>query len=338
MKKTAYIVTTIQYPTPALRELNKLAREQEADMIIAGDKKTPADFQLEGAWYLSPPDQKKLYPELAEALPWNHYSRKNLAYLAAISAGAGIIRETDDDNAPMPDYAFLRKEKYYVRTIQSDDSWINIYQAFTSTTIWPRGFSLKQASRKDSHPYSIGNPEPQEGLILQGLTDGHPDIDALYRLVNGNLRIRFSPDKMIKLQPGQWCPFNSQNTLFESPVFPLLYLPSGCSIRLTDIWRSFVAQRCLWEMNEGVVFHYSTMIQERNEHDFYKDFQDEMPGYLLHDDLVETLASLSLSNDLIQNLMNCYKAMVTKGFVPKSELNILDRWLNELVKIWKPEK
>jgi hypothetical protein len=34
---------------------------------------------------------------------------------------------------------------------------------------------------------------------------------------------------------------------------PLLYLPSHCCFRMTDIWRSFIAQRCLWELGHWVV-------------------------------------------------------------------------------------
>jgi len=32
----------------------------------------------------------------------------------------------------------------------------------------------------------------------------------------------------------------------------LMYLPIKASFRMTDIYRSFVAQRCLWELGEGV--------------------------------------------------------------------------------------
>lgn len=338
MNKTAYIVTTIQNPTPALNTLHDLAMESGAKLVIAGDMKTPADFHLKGAEYLSPRVQQEKFPALAQALPWNHYTRKNLAYLAAVAEGTETIRETDDDNTPMPVFTSLPKEEYPVCRIDRNDTWINIYQAYTPEPVWPRGYSLKQASSHNPEPYPLSSPVMEKGLILQGLVDGHPDIDALYRIVKGNIRIHFGQQLMIKLRPGQWCPFNSQNTLFEYPVFPLLYLPSGCTFRLTDIWRSFVAQRCLWEMGEGVVFHYPTMVQDRNEHDFYKDFVEEMPGYQLHDSLVETLAALSLGPNLMQNVLSCYKALVSGGFLPAGELNILDLWLNELSKIWNWDK
>jgi hypothetical protein len=43
-----------------------------------------------------------------------------------------------------------------------------------------------------------------------------------------------------------------------------------------DIWRSYWAQRLLWEMGSSVMFVSGTVDQVRNAHDYVKDFQDEM--------------------------------------------------------------
>ena len=47
---------------------------------------------------------------------------------------------------------------------------------------------------------------------------------------------------------------------------------------MTDIWRSFVAQRIAWTNNWSVLFDEPTVWQERNEHDLMRDFRDEVPG------------------------------------------------------------
>src|ERR1700691_4694073 len=78
---------------------------------------------------------------------------------------------------------------------------------------------------------------------------------------------------------GACCPFNSQNTTWFKEAFPLLYLPYYCSFRMTDIWRSFVAQRIAWTCGWPVLFHQSTMRQERNDHNLMNDFRDEISGY-----------------------------------------------------------
>jgi hypothetical protein len=72
-------------------------------IIIVGDRKTPADFDLPGADYLSVERQHDLFGELASIIPLNHYARKNLGYLYAMRQGAELIAETDDDNIPYPD-------------------------------------------------------------------------------------------------------------------------------------------------------------------------------------------------------------------------------------------
>ena len=91
---------------------------------------------------------------------------------------------------------------------------------------------------------------------------------------------------------GAWCPFNSQNTTFFRKVFPLLYLPAHCSFRMTDIWRSFVAQRILHHLGHPVLFHEATVWQERNDHCLHRDFLDEVPGYQNNHAIREALIRL----------------------------------------------
>lgn len=78
--------------------------------------------------------------------------------------------------------------------------------------------------------------------IQQGLADNNPDVDAIYRLILPFPTI-FRKGRKVALGNNSWSPFNSQNTTWWKKAFPLLYLPSYCSFRMTDIWRSFVAQR-----------------------------------------------------------------------------------------------
>jgi hypothetical protein len=109
----------------------------------------------------------------------------------------------------------------------------------------------------------------------------------------------------------------------------LLYLPSYCSFRMTDIWRSFIAQRCLWELGQGVVFHAAEVVQERNQHDLMRDFSDEVPGYRRNRELARRLQDLSLQpgrGAVTDNLRRCYDALVAAEFFPATELELLDAW------------
>jgi hypothetical protein len=164
------------------------------------------------------------------------------------------------------------------------------------------------------------------------LADGSPDVDAIWRLVLGK-PFRFQSGPSIALMSGVWCPFNSQSTWWWPEAYPLLYLPSFCTFRMTDIWRSFVAQRCLWELDLGVVFHAPEVIQERNEHDLMRDFGDEIPGYQLNRRIVKILEDLSLqpgAEAVGDNLWTCYATLIQEGIFPDKEMPLVDAWLDDL--------
>ena len=127
-----------------------------------------------------------------------------------------------------------------------------MYRYFSDANIWPRGLPLDAIN--DEIPEWAQLPEMQADCpIQQGMADENPDVDAVYRLVL-SLPINFRRDRRIALGRGAWCPFNSQNTTWFREAFPLLYLPAYCSFRMTDIWRSFIAQRIAWECGWSVLF------------------------------------------------------------------------------------
>ena len=135
------------------------------------------------------------------------------------------------------------------------------------------------------------------------------------------------------LAPGQWCPFNTQTTWWWPAAYPLLYVPSYCSFRMCDIWKSFVAQRCLWELGTGVVFHPPEVIQERNPHNLTRDFEDEVPGYLQNHELAGLLETVPLEGDVVNvssNLRRCYAALVESGIFPEKELLLVDAWIHDV--------
>lgn len=105
---------------------------------------------------------------------------------------------------------------------------------------------------------------------------------------------------------------------------------------MTDIWRSFVAQRCLWELGTGVVFHSPDMVQDRNEHKLMRDFEQEVPGYLGNERLCDVLAASALSASpaaVADNLFSCYRVLVREGFLPDSELPLVEAWLEDIGRV-----
>jgi hypothetical protein len=334
MLKTSFVsvITTIQQPTAFVSSLAEHLHRNEGTLVVVGDAKGPAAFDLPGVDFLSLQRQIDSPYSLARLLPTSHYARKNVGYLHAIASGALCIYETDDDNTPLP--AWSVRDKSVIAAEISHKGWVNAYCFFTEERIWPRGFPLDEIATSFSIPIGAGNSVSLDAPIQQGLADNSPDVDAVWRLVMDK-PFRFRQSISIHLKSGSWCPFNSQSTWWWPEAYPLMYLPSYCSFRMTDIWRSFIAQRCLWEMGYGVVFHAPEVVQERNPHNLMKDFMDEIPGYTRNKELVAILEGLSLRGGIDSsgdNMLRCYEALVKAGFFPEKELELVRVWLTDLQK------
>jgi hypothetical protein len=324
------VITTIQAPTPAVIELVERLQPLAATLLIIGDRKGPSAYPTAGTRFLSLADQLDTEFSLARLLPTGHYSRKNIGYLVAIADRAECLYETDDDNAPLPSWR-PRKAIASAGTIDAP-GWCNVYRCFSEDRIWPRGLPLDALAISFTSRPHAADARSERSAIQQGLANGSPDVDAVWRLVLDR-PFDFDDAASVRLAPGTWCPFNSQSTWWWPEAFPLLYLPSYCSFRMTDIWRSFIAQRCLWELGQGVVFHAAEVHQERNEHDLMRDFNDEVPGYQRNRELVEVLESLRLrtGNEAVaENLRVCYDALIAAGFFDQREGALVAAWCEGL--------
>lgn len=328
MNQQAMILTTINPPTKAVLELSE--NSANWPLIVVGDKKTPEDWSVPGAQFISAHDQVNSKSLLAKSLPWNHYCRKNLGYLAAVAQGATMIAETDDDNHPTGWPYAIPDERLDARLL-SVDGWANIYSYFTDAVIWPRGLPLPQINRVLPDWDELTSSTKKIG-VHQFLAAGDPDVDAIYRLTVGRSDHVFL-ERTVILDKGTMVPFNSQCTIWSEEAFPLLYLPSHVSFRMTDIWRSFVAQVCLWAVGSHVAYHGRGVYQERNEHDLQRDFLQEVIGYERNDEIYKVLMDVDLSSDTAQtgaNLRKCYEALHSIGIVNAAELDLVNAWLADL--------
>ncbi|MDX6451504.1 MAG: hypothetical protein QOH16_1553 [Gaiellaceae bacterium] len=319
------VITSIFEPSEAVRRFGELAGWR---LVVVGDRKSPPTWSWPGVEYLSPEQQPGLGYRLSEALPWNHYARKMLGYLWALERGATVIVDTDDDNLPKSDWSFPPFDGNFAEA--AGPRFYNAYRRFTDAFIWPRGYPLRLL-KDDSQPaLTVG---PQQVGVWQGLADGDPDVDAIYRLVVGE-PLTFSNEEPVVLGPGTVCPFNSQNTSFRPEVFALMYLPAFVTFRFTDILRSLVAQPILWAAGYRVGFVSATVTQERNAHDLLEDFGSEVPMYLQTERVVDLASSVVSANRSVEeNLRVVYGALAEEGIVENAELDLLDVWLGDLAAI-----
>lgn len=301
--------------------------------ILIGDTKSPSDFSLDACAFFDVSAQFESGLAFARLCPTRHYARKNVGYLLAIRDGAQLIVETDDDNAPLDSFFAERVRRQRVHVASTAD-WLNVYRYFSDARIWPRGLPLERIN-SDLPPFD-GLPAAEADCpIQQGLANANPDVDAIYRLVLP-LPQDFRADRRVALAPGTWCPFNSQNTTWWPDAYPLLYLPAYCSFRMTDIWRSFVAQRIAGANGWHVLFHEPTVWQDRNKHDLMRDFADELPGYLNNERIRRTLCDLPIAPGkwaIADNLRLCYQALVKLDLIGEGELPLLEAWLGDLAAI-----
>ncbi len=300
--RPALVVTSINAPNRVLAALAEGSRARGRRFVVIGDVPSPADFQLEGCDFYGLDAQYETGFRFARACPVRHYEE-----------------------------FWQERERRVSAPSLEGAGWVNVYRYFSEANIWPRGLPLERV-RERVPSFEALSVKDLDCPIQQGLADENPDVDAVYRLVE-ELPQSFRRDRRVALGAGAWCPFNSQNTTWWADAFPLLYLPAYCSFRMTDIWRSFVAQRVAWEQGWGVLFHEPTVRQERNEHNLMRDFRDEVPGYLHNAAICEALAELNLEpgvEALGENLLVCYEKLVGMSLVGREELPLLSAWLEDL--------
>lgn len=320
--KKFIVITSIFKPTEAIEKFSAL---KDHHLVVVGDKKTPADWHYDNCTYLNTDAQIALSSSLANAIPYNHYGRKMTGYVYAMQQGADIIIDTDDDNIPYTGWSFPSFDGNFLSS-KNDLGWVNIYHHFSEQLIWPRGLPLRNINdSRDKLQWQKEKTNQRIG-IWQGLADEDPDVDAIYRLTS-NTPCIFQKKEPVVLEKGTVCPFNSQNTAIQKELFPLLFLPSFVTFRFTDILRGIIAQPVLWQHGFRLGFTEATVVQKRNEHDYFKDFESEVPMYLHTEKSLEAVRKAISNVSVADNLYNAYEALLKINVVEEREMNVLKEWL-----------
>ena len=122
MKTTFTVITSIADATDAVRAF---AARSDMQVVVVGDRKSPAQWTCPDAAFLSVQDQEALPFSLCTLLPYNHYCRKMSGYLWAMQRGAEVIYDTDDDNLPKAGWAIQPFQGTY-RTSPPDRGFVNV--------------------------------------------------------------------------------------------------------------------------------------------------------------------------------------------------------------------
>jgi STELLO glycosyltransferases len=101
----------------------------------------------------------------------------------------------------------------------------------------------------------------------------------------------------------------------------------GCG-RVTDIWRSYFAQRLLWEVGGQLVFLPPSVFHVRNPHNLAMDFAEEVKLYTEADRLVTFLRDWKpRSRTLPEMAMELAKGMAVETFWADSDAELVSAWV-----------
>jgi len=285
--KKVIITTTIRYPTEALKKFSKL---DEWQLIVIGDLKTPEDFNLENALYVSPKMQEEYDKELSDAIGWNSIQRRNFGLLWAHDMGANIIATIDDDNIPYDCWGenLLIGKNIEVTVYHTDSEAFDPVGCAGYPQLWHRGFPLELLSSRD---YSKKEMRKIKVDIQADFWDEDPDIDAICRL-QFNPKCYFD-EKYFPFTSTVFTPFNSQNTFLHNNVLKDYFLFPHIG-RMDDIWAAYYTQ----STGHKIIFNKPSVKQVRNKHDLIEDMKLEYIGYENNLKLISDLKSSS------QNILN----------------------------------
>ncbi|XP_067670319.1 uncharacterized protein [Haliotis asinina] len=176
----------------------------------------------------------------------------------------------------------------------------NPYRHFGQPTLWPRGYPLGSVGENITQEYALNHWKTPS--IQQGIVNGDPDMDAIFRLTRkqtySRLNVTFDDRAPPAIVPaGVFSPFNSQNTLFLYDALWALLVPATTTFPVCDIWRGYWAQRLLWEMGGNLGFFPPNAFRKRNSHSYLSDAVNENDLYFQTERLVAFLRTWTCEPD-----------------------------------------
>ena len=335
--KNWIVVTSISEPTSQIKNLAKI---KDFQLLVVGDTKTNKNWKYNNTIYLNIETQESLNYKTFTTTPFNSYTRKNIGYLFAIQNGAKYIYDTDDDNEPLvnlTEYFNINKYDYGMIMDCKSPKVINPYAHFGQPLIWPRGYPLNEIQKNHYNNYICG--QRKTSVVQQGVVNGDPDVDAIFRLTKSMnyKRINITFDETspsIQYPTYKLAPYNSQNTFFHYEAFWSLYLPFTVTFRLTDIWRSYWAQRLMWLLNDTITYNGPNAFQFRNSHSYLKDFESEKAMYSKTEKLIDFLFKWNCTKKgFYECVIELSHEMAVEKFWKMEEVDGIKNWLHDLNKI-----
>ncbi len=277
--KRVIVTTTINPPTKAIEKFQSM---KDWDLVVIGDKKTPADYRLQRGVYVTPAEQERYDAALSDAIGWNCIQRRSFGLLWAHDMKADIVAVVDDDNIPLDGWGenLLVGKEAEVNFYETDLPAFDPIGATNHAQLWHRGYPLQLLAKRN---YKNKTKRKVMVDIQADFWNGDPDIDAICRMEHApecNFDASTFPMAANKLAP-----FNSQNTFLSGKCLRDYFLFPHVG-RMDDIWAAYYLQA----KGFRAVFNKASVYQERNPHDLVRDMKQEYLGYENNLNLVTDLA------------------------------------------------
>jgi hypothetical protein len=353
------LVTTTIYVPKLLDSYAKDARKYKRSVIfiVVGDKKTPKETAAYCAGlakrsgirveYFSIDRQEKYlkrFQALGRHIPYNCIERRDIGIVYAYELGCETMITIDDDNLRVTDDFLSAHQVTGERlcdVVSSSTDWLNVCAELKERhgrTFYHRGFPMEKRNVKETWKRikKIIRPVANAGLWL-----GDPDVDAIERLYWTNSPTEataYTGRRPIALAEGTWSPFNSQNTAVRRDAIPAYFL-SPLVGRFSDIWGSYCFKLIADHLGEYVTFGVPIVKQERNPHNYWRDFDQERYGLALTMRFVDALKRVKLS---AKDYRSCFaelteqlpKAFAAEMKVAPDEQKFLDGYF-EGMRVWR---
>ncbi|GAB2221595.1 hypothetical protein Droror1_Dr00012780 [Drosera rotundifolia] len=339
------VVSVSDYPSDSLRGMVKIKGWQ---VLAIGNSRTPADWELKGAIYLSLETQAKLSFRVLEYLPFDSYIRKSVGYLFAIQHGAMKIFDADDrgyvidgDLGKHFDVELVGEQARQEILLQYSHenvnrTVVNPYIHFGQRSVWPRGLPLENVGEVSHEEYYTEIYSGKQ-FIQQGISNGLPDVDSVFYFTRKSeleaFDIRFDERApKVALPQGVMVPVNSFNTLYHSSAFWALMLPVSVSSMASDVLRGYWGQRLLWEIGGHVVV-YPPTVYRRDRIESYP-FSEEKDLHVNVGRLIKFLVSWrSTKNRLYEKILELSYVMAEERFWTENDVKFTAAWLQDLLAV-----
>ncbi len=320
-KKAALVMTTINVPVlleDYAANFEKFGHAKDVFIIVIPDLKTPPaakDFVQKiaargiDADYVDMDRQESWlaqFPELKALIPYNSDNRRNIGFLMAAERGCDILISIDDDNYCTKDEDFYACHAITGTTqtrpcVASKNGWFNICSLLDNThqrVLYPRGYPFEWRD-KDAEL----EIKSAAGFIAAnaGLWTYDPDIDALTRLNNREVKTTGMNRGSVMLAPRTKSPVNSQNTALIEDAIAAYYFVlmgenlDGCKLdRYGDIWSGYFLGKCVEHMRHYIGVGTPVALHRRNQHDLFKDLRQELWCMIITESLVKMLEKMAL--------------------------------------------